>query len=459
MPFNGSGFYTPPGTDFPAVPSTLIESTKYNGVVNDQSTALSTCITKDGQTTITANLPMSGYKHTNVAAGAARTDYAAMSNLQDRTGVYVATVGGTANAITLTPSPAIAAYAAGQQFSFIASGANTTAVTVNVSGLGAKAITKSGATALTVGDIPASSIVLIEYDGTQFQIVRNGAASSGAITTSGLTMASQRMLGRTAVGTGPIEELQFGSVIRSYISGLTYANNTTDATNDIDVNVGLAVSDDGTYLMSLGSAITKRIDAAWAVGSGNGGLMSAAALTNQVYGIWLIARSDTGVVDVGFDASLTAPTLPANYDKKRLIGWIQRVAGALRAVTVLEIGGGGIHVGHAAPPMDVDSAALTTSRLLSTLASAPIGIRVEAEINGFFADAGGAIVIVRDPAETDVAPNSAASPGLDVNIAAGVGATLNKTLFTNASGQIAARASAAVDTYRVFVIGYKWGRM
>lgn len=206
MPFNGSGVYTPPASDFPAVAGTLIESSKYNGVINDQSTALSTCITKDGQTTITANLPMSGYKHTNVAAGASRTDYAAMSNLQDRTGVYVATVGGTADAITLTPSPAIAAYAAGQQFSFIASGANTTAVTVNVSGLGAKAITKNGATALVAGDIPASSIVLIEYDGTQFQII------NVAFRVGGLTMATNRILGRTTAGTGAVEELVGGVV-------------------------------------------------------------------------------------------------------------------------------------------------------------------------------------------------------------------------------------------------------
>lgn len=202
MPFNGGGNYSPPGASFPAVANTLIEASKYNAVVNDQSTALSTCITKDGQTTPTANIPLGGFKLTNVGLGTASTDAATLANLQAGTGTYVATVGGTADAITLTPSPAIAAYAAGQQFSFIASGANTGAVTVDVSGLGAKAVTKFGTTALVAGDIPAGVVVDVEYDGTQFQLM-------GVKAPSNLTMNTARILGRTTAGTGAVEELTF----------------------------------------------------------------------------------------------------------------------------------------------------------------------------------------------------------------------------------------------------------
>ena len=71
MPFNGAGSYSPPGADFPAVPNTLIESAKFNSIINDIATALSTCITKDGQTTVTANIPMGGYRFTGLGAGAA----------------------------------------------------------------------------------------------------------------------------------------------------------------------------------------------------------------------------------------------------------------------------------------------------------------------------------------------------------------------------------------------------
>ena len=171
MPFNGSGAFSPPGADFPAVANTLIESAKFNNVVNDIATGLTTCITKDGQTTVTANIPLGGNKITGLAAATARTDAASIATIQDATGVYVGTVGGTADVITLTPSPAITAYAAGQFFSFIASGANTTNVTVAISGLAAKAITKDGSTALVAGDIASGALVGIRYDGTQFQLV------------------------------------------------------------------------------------------------------------------------------------------------------------------------------------------------------------------------------------------------------------------------------------------------
>ncbi len=85
-------------------------------------------------------------------------------------GTYVATVGGTADAITLTPTTAITAYAAGQTYSWIASGANTTAVTINVSGLGAKAARKNGTTALAANDIPSGALMRATYDGTNFQV-------------------------------------------------------------------------------------------------------------------------------------------------------------------------------------------------------------------------------------------------------------------------------------------------
>lgn len=71
MPFNGSGSFSPPGADFPAVANTLIESAKFNNIVNDIATGLSTCITKDGQTTATANIPMGGFRFTGLGAGSA----------------------------------------------------------------------------------------------------------------------------------------------------------------------------------------------------------------------------------------------------------------------------------------------------------------------------------------------------------------------------------------------------
>ena len=65
MPFNGSGVWSAAAADFPAVANTLIESTKYNNVINDLATGLTTCLLKDGTQTVTANIPFSGFFLTN----------------------------------------------------------------------------------------------------------------------------------------------------------------------------------------------------------------------------------------------------------------------------------------------------------------------------------------------------------------------------------------------------------
>lgn len=57
MPFNGAGVYSPPASDFPAVAQTLIESTKFNNIVNDLATGLSSALLKDGQQVATARIP------------------------------------------------------------------------------------------------------------------------------------------------------------------------------------------------------------------------------------------------------------------------------------------------------------------------------------------------------------------------------------------------------------------
>ena len=95
MPFNGSGSFTPPGSSFPATSGAVISSSKFNNLINDISSALSTCVTKDGQTTITADQPMGGFKHTGVANAASRDNYAALGQVQDSSSIWAGTAGGT----------------------------------------------------------------------------------------------------------------------------------------------------------------------------------------------------------------------------------------------------------------------------------------------------------------------------------------------------------------------------
>jgi hypothetical protein len=110
---------------------------------------------------------------------------------------------------------------------------------------------------------------------------------------------------------------------KGYLYGLGMSNAAGDTTNDIAIAAGECVSDDGLSLMVV-SAITKRIDAAWAVGDGNGGMNTGAVADTTWYEVHVIKRVDTGVVDVMFTTTGNRATLPTNYTKKRRIGWVRR---------------------------------------------------------------------------------------------------------------------------------------
>lgn len=92
----------------------------------------------------------------------------AISDITDTTDLI--TVAGTNN-LTGAATPSLGGYAAGQMFSFIAQNTNTAAVTIDIDTLGARNITRDGTTALIAGDILAGKMHLIEYDGTQFQLL------------------------------------------------------------------------------------------------------------------------------------------------------------------------------------------------------------------------------------------------------------------------------------------------
>jgi len=185
MSRNGSGVYSPPGSSFPAVANTLIESSKFNNTINDIGTALTESIARDGQTTITANIPMATFKFTGLGAGSAATDSARLGQIQDGSTQWCGTAGGTADALTLTPSPAITAYAAGQRFVFKSSAsANTGAATINVSGIGAITLQKNGA-ALAAGDVGISQwyeIILSSATVAQLQKIGEFSTVSPAFT-------------------------------------------------------------------------------------------------------------------------------------------------------------------------------------------------------------------------------------------------------------------------------------
>lgn len=169
MAFNGSGSFSLASGN-PVVTGTTISSTWANNTLTDIATGLSTTVCKDGQQTITANLPMAGFRHTGVgnATTRAAATYASAADLQDGTLVSLTSIAGT-NTITATAAITMTAYASGQSFRFIPANTNIGATTLNLNSIGAKNIFSGGA-ACVGGEIIASVPVVVIYDGTQFNL-------------------------------------------------------------------------------------------------------------------------------------------------------------------------------------------------------------------------------------------------------------------------------------------------
>lgn len=190
--------------------------------------------------------------------------------------------------------------------------------------------------------------------------------SAGAVTW--LTAGS----GLTITGTTITASGSSSRMPRSHISGLVLSNNESDATNDIDIAAGEARDSTNAEDIILASALTKRLDAAWAVGTAQGGL-DTGSIANATYHVWLIKRSDTGVVDVLFSLSATAPTMPTNYDYKRRIGSIIRASGAIVPFVQDHI-----RFMRKTPVTDVNAAAVNNATAVTRNLSVPTGIRVGA---------------------------------------------------------------------------------
>lgn len=268
MSYNGSGTFLINTAGQPVVSGTVISSTAFNALTADLATGLSTAITKDGQTTVTANIPMSTYKFTGLGVGSAATDSANLSQVQSTVTKLLNSVSG-ADTITATASPTLAAYAAGQMFYFVAAGDNTTSVTLNIDSLGAKAVTRDGATALAAADIKSGEVVVVVYDGTRFQVVSQ-LNSAGDARFANVSIASSLYVGgvstfvgnagfsanvsiASALSVGGVAAITGATTIGGNLtlsggtaSGVLYLNGSKVATS------GSALTFDGTTLINTG---------------------------------------------------------------------------------------------------------------------------------------------------------------------------------------------------------------
>jgi hypothetical protein len=250
------------------------------------------------------------------------------------------------------------------------------------------------------------------------------------------------------------------SLPRGYIDGLTLSPNAIDAVNDIDIAAGVARSLTDTADLVLTAALTKQLDAVWAVGTNQGMRASGAAIANGTYWIFQIKRPDTGVVDIAADTSPTGANIAANtnaaYTEKRRLGAILREAGAIAPfVQTIDT------FRRKVPVQDVNAASSGVLAVTRTL-SVPVGDVVQAIVtmtNQMPLGSGQRNFFLSALTITDTAPGVSASNSVGRATSADGGGGFGGgeiTIDTNASAQIRSRQDSGGASDVLGIITHGW---
>ena len=243
--------------------------------------------------------------------------------------------------------------------------------------------------------------------------------------------------------------------------GLILSNNTTDATNDIDIAAGKAVDTTSAVVMSLASLMVKRLDADWAAGTNQGGRYSGAAIADTTYHVWLVSKAAGADVDLYFDPSADAATVlghlqaePGGADYLYLwrIGRIVRVSNAIKAFAQFRD-----EVLWLAAVLDVDTTSADTNEAFPAL-TVGTGVKTYPILNVFTTSGGSdGLWNLSSPDVTNAAASRTAAP---LPIASGNSGNNNATtgyganIRTNTSGQIRVRCTATGATLRIATLGF-----
>lgn len=121
-------------------------------------------------------------------------------------GNYVVDQSGTPNVITVTtPVGTVFAYISGTPIQVqVANTTTATGVTINVNGLGAKAVLNGDLSLPATGQISVNQVLTLIYDGTRFLSTLVGSTVGGTVSSVGITSATLTVTGSPITSSGNI---------------------------------------------------------------------------------------------------------------------------------------------------------------------------------------------------------------------------------------------------------------
>lgn len=230
-------------------------------------------------------------------------------------------------------------------------------------------------------------------------------------------------------------------------------SNAADADHDITISTGKARDSAGAKTLALSSAITKQIDATWVVGSDMGGLFSGTVAADTTYHFFIIEQDSDGLIDAGFDTSLTAANIPTGYTAfRRVFSILTDSSSNILAFDAFETEGG-LYIDLDSKIADINTAALGTTVTNLTM-TVPQDIQVLVHFSAHIVQSAvGQVLIFTSSHQADQAVTTA---NADMSTAA-VSSRSVADFFriTDTSGRIRYRSSvSAVTSFDVQTIGW-----
>lgn len=255
-----------------------------------------------------------------------------VDNLSAASGVassfaYVVSPAFAANAYSGTTSTVMLAYTANQVILLTPPASNTGPATLNLNGLGAKNIYYNGA-AMVGGEIQSGAPTLLEYDGTQFNIIASGGVVlQGLATAKGDLLAAKGVadLLRLAVGSdgqvltansGSASGLQWNGQLEACQGRLEYVSGTQI---QLTRSAGAYIYIGGTY---------------YTIPSGGIQVSNAGLAANTTY--YVYCKQTAGVLSLyvsgtTYAISATSGILVASGTSDTLVGMVRTTASAVFA--------------------------------------------------------------------------------------------------------------------------------
>jgi hypothetical protein len=213
------------------------------------------------------------------------------------------TVAGT-NTITAVMTPTLTAYSNGMSVLFTPANNTTGAATININGLGAKSIVKGDGTALETGDLQASTIHFLIYDGTNFVCLNplslnlvNGTFSGTLAVTGALTLN-----GVLTTDNSTADEVGFKGIPQNSQSGSSYTLVLTDASKHVvcaGSSMTITIPANASVAFPIGTVVTF-------IGNGSGSTNTTIAITTDTLFLAGTAFATTGSRTLAYGGLATA---------------------------------------------------------------------------------------------------------------------------------------------------------